>query len=119
LRSRWKEGTARPSASAAQSARSKRTGSPVGTTFSVTLNQAGKLALVFTQPVIGRKRKHGTVTRGTLTFGVQAGTTKVSFQGRLPSGKRLPLGAYTLVITATNSAGARSAPQKLRFTIVS
>ncbi len=32
--------------------------------------------------------------------------------------KRLPPGRYTLIITATNAAGARSAPVSLSFTIV-
>jgi hypothetical protein len=32
--------------------------------------------------------------------------------------KKLKQGRYTLVITATNSAGVRSAPKSLSFTIV-
>jgi hypothetical protein len=40
------------------------------------------------------------------------------FQGRIPRAKKLKPGRYTLVITATNSSGARSAPASLSFTIV-
>jgi hypothetical protein len=42
----------------------------------------------------------------------------VPFQGRLSSKKLLP-GHYTLLITATNTAGKRSATVQLTFTIAS
>jgi hypothetical protein len=38
--------------------------------------------------------------------------------GAGPDNARLGLGAYTLVITATNAAGQRSSPKSLSFTIV-
>lgn len=38
---------------------------------------------------------------------------KVAFQGRLSRAKTLKPGAYTMLITATNTAGQRSAPQTL------
>jgi hypothetical protein len=59
-----------------------------------------------------------TVVRATLSLPGHAGTNKVSFQGRLSNGRRLKLGAYTLVITATNAAGQRSNRASLKFTIV-
>jgi hypothetical protein len=59
-----------------------------------------------------------TVTAGTLTFTGHSGTNKVAFQGRISPVEKLEPGRYTLVITATNSAGERSAPQSLSFTIV-
>ena len=55
---------------------------------------------------------------GTLSFMGHNGTNKVVFQGRISRSKKLKPGLYTLIITATNSAGARSTPVTLRFTIV-
>jgi hypothetical protein len=57
-----------------------------------------------------------TVTAGTLTFAGHPGSNKVLFQGRLSS-RRLVPGRYTLVITASDTAG-RSTPVQLTFTIV-
>ena len=57
-------------------------------------------------------------TAGTLTFTGHSGTNKVAFQGRISPTEKLKPGRYTLVITATNSAGVRSAPKSLSFTIV-
>lgn len=65
----------------------------------------------FAQRVGGRKV-------GTLTFAGHSGTNKVAFQGRISPEEKLKPGRYTLVITATNSAGMRSAPKSLSFTIV-
>jgi hypothetical protein len=58
------------------------------------------------------------VTAGRLTFTGHSGTNRVAFQGRVSRAKKLKPGHYTLVITATNSAGGRSAPRSLTFTIV-
>ena len=58
------------------------------------------------------------VTRGTLSFAAHAGLNKLAFQGRLTHSKKLPLGRYTLLITATNAAGRRSATRSLHFMIV-
>jgi hypothetical protein len=41
----------------------------------------------------------------------------VSFQGRVSRTKKLKPGRYRLVITASNSAGKKSRPQSLSFTI--
>ena len=133
-------------ANAAQSNRSWREGKrlasfsrrhnliPVGTTFSFTLNEQASVSFAFTQLVSGRKisgkcvaqtnrnrRKRvckRTVTRGTLSFHGHSGVNKVSFQGLISRSKRLPLGSYTLVMTASSAAGQRSTPRQLRFTIV-
>ena len=107
---------------------------PVGTTFSFTLNEAASVSFAFTQQVGGRKvkgkcvaqtkknrSKHAckrTVTRGALSFAAHAGTNKAIFQGRISHALKLKPGAYTLVITAKNSAGQRSAPARLSFTVV-
>jgi hypothetical protein len=66
----------------------------------------------------GRPSCKRTVTSGTLTFTGRSGLNKVAFQGRISRTKKLPLGAYTLQITALNSAGKRSSPRTLKFTIV-
>ncbi len=107
---------------------------PIGTTFSFTLNEQAKVSFAFTQQVGGRRvrgkcvaqnknNRHKAsckraVTRGTLSFTAQPGRDKVSFQGRISASKELAPGRYTLVITATASAGERSQPKSLSFTIV-
>jgi streptogramin lyase len=113
---------------------SKRKRPPVGTTFSFTLNEQASVSFEFTQQVGGRRvngkciaqtkknRRKGackrTVTRGTLSFTGRGGANKVVFQGRISRSKKLKPGRYTLIIAATNSAGARSTPASLSFTIV-
>jgi hypothetical protein len=107
---------------------------PVGTTFSFTLNEQAQVSFAFTQQLSGRRvagrcvrptkrnaSKHRckrTVTVGTLLIAAHAGVNKVRFEGRLRT-QTLKPGPYTLVVTAKNSAGKRSAPQQLSFTIVS
>jgi hypothetical protein len=58
-----------------------------------------------------------TLTRGTLSFSGHSGLNQVLFQGRLSRSKKLKPGRYTLIITATNSAGNTTA--RLTFTIAS
>jgi DNA-binding beta-propeller fold protein YncE len=126
--SKWREGSKLP-----QISRKKRK-PPVGTTFSFSLNEQASVSFTFTQRVAGRKvgrrclaksRKNArgrsctrTVTAGLLSLAGHAGTNKVVFQGRISRSQKLKPGRYTLVITATNAAGARSAPASLSFTIV-
>ncbi len=126
---RWREG----SKLAALSRKSKKK-APLGTTFSFTLDQQSTVRFAFTQQVGGRKvagkcvaqtkknrRKRAckrTLTRGTLTFAAHAGVNKLAFQGLVARSKKLPLGRYTLLITASNKAGQRSRAQALHFTIV-
>jgi hypothetical protein len=114
-------------------ARTARKRPPVGTRFSFRLNEAARVRFAFTQRVAGRRvggrcvaqnernRKQRKCTRivttGAFSFNGHAGTNAVIFQGRLSRHKKLKPGRYTLVITATNSAG-RSKPVKLTFTIV-
>ena len=125
---KWREGNA-----LARFARKQKL-PPLGTTFSFTLNEQARVSFAFTQRVGGRevnrkcvtqtkknRRKHAckrTVTRGTLSFTGHAETNKVSFQGRISHSLELQPGTYTLIITATNAAGQRSAPKQLTFTIV-
>jgi hypothetical protein len=123
----WREGNRRASFA-------RRHRPPVGTKFSFTLNQQARVSFAFTQQVAGRKVKgkcvartrrnrhrrscRRTLTRGTLSFAGHSGRNRVSFQGRISARRKLPLGRYTLVITATNAAGQTSAPQRLSFAIV-
>ena len=123
---RWREGN--------RLARISRAKTSTGTTFSFSLNEQATVTFSFAQRVSGRevsgkcvaqteknRRKPAcrrTVTAGTLTFTGHSGTNKVAFQGRISAVTTLKPGSYTLVITATNSAGVRSAPKSLSFTIV-
>ncbi len=86
---------------------------PIGTTFTFSLNDQATVTFSFTRRVSGR-----TVTAGKLTFAGHDGTNKVAFQGRISPKKKLKPGRYTLVITASDPAGARSAPKSLSFTIL-
>jgi len=102
---RWREGNRLATVSRAKT--------PTGTTFSFSLNEAATVNFSFTHRVKGR-----AVTAGGLSFGGRSGANKVKFQGRLSSAKKLKPGRYTLVITATDSAGVSSAPKSLSFTVV-
>jgi hypothetical protein len=104
-KTRWREGN-RP-------ATVSRAKTPIGTTFSFSLNEQATVTFSFTRRVSGR-----TVTAGKLTFTGHDGTNKVAFQGRVSPRKTLKPGRYTLVITATASDGTRSAAKSLGFTIV-
>jgi hypothetical protein len=125
--SRWRRGNRLPQTSV------KRTPG-TGTTFSFILNERAtvKFAFVQSQPGrtvnrscaptnrfnIGRRKCSRSVTKGTLALAARAGTNKVHFEGRVTRLHTLQLGTYTVVVTATNAAHQRSAPRRLRFTIV-
>jgi hypothetical protein len=107
---------------------------PVGTVFSFRLTERAQVRFAFTQQLAGRKAKgrcvaqtlknrhdrscKRTVTRAVLAFGGHPGTNRISFQGRLSRSVKLGSGRYTLVVTATNTAGQRSRTRTLSFTIV-
>ena len=128
---RWREGNALAHITAI---RRTNKNLPLGTTFSFSLNESANVTFTFTQPVNGRKlgercvppnmqnkkkpRCIRTLTRGRLSFTAHAGTNSVAFQGRISRSTRLKPGRYTLVITATNSAGAGSTSASLSFAIV-
>jgi DNA-binding beta-propeller fold protein YncE len=127
--SKWSEGSKLP----AVIARARR-GAPVGTRFSYALNQPALVTFSFTHRVAGRMVRHEcvaktgknakrkackrTITAGVLTFNGHGGTNTVAFQGRVSRSTKLEPGRYTLVLSATNASGERSAPQSLAFTIV-
>ncbi|HEX3909180.1 MAG TPA: hypothetical protein VHW67_00590 [Solirubrobacteraceae bacterium] len=123
---RWREGN--------RLARISRAKTPTGTTFSFSLSEQATVTFGFAQLPGGRRvggeclpqteknrRKPAcrrTAMAGTLTFKAHSGTNKVAFQGRISPVEKLRPGHYTLAITATDTAGARSAPKSLSFTIV-
>jgi hypothetical protein len=102
---RWRAGGRLATASRAKT--------PIGTTFSFSLNEQATVTFSFTRRAGGR-----TFMAGKLTFAGHTGTNKVAFEGRVSPKKKLEPGRYQLVITATDSAGTRSAPKSLGFTIV-
>ena len=101
---RWREGSKVPFIASGNP--------PVGTTFRLTVNEPVTVRFVFKQ------RLHGhNVNRGKLSFSAAARAHRVRFQGRLSKHKKLPIGRYTLVITATGANG-KTATKTLTFTIV-
>jgi hypothetical protein len=127
--SRWREGGALP-----QISRARRGRTPVGTSFSFTLDEPARVQLAFTQPASGRRvagrcvapsrrNRHGhrctrTVSAGSMSIAARTGVNTVRFAGWLSRSKRLKPGRYTLAITAADAAGRSSATQSLSFTIV-
>ncbi len=125
----WREGNALAAISSEQKGKKQ---SPVGTTFSFSLNEPASVTFTFTGLVSGRKvgktcvpetkknnrkrRCTRTVTAGTLTFSAHAGTNKVRFEGPISRHKKLKPGSYTLLATATAS-GKTSTTRTLHFTI--
>jgi hypothetical protein len=110
----------------------RKSKTPVGTTFRYTLNVPATVTFKFTQSAPGRKvgkscvaqtkKNKGkrsctrTILAGTLAVAGKVGTNKVPFAGRLSAAKKLAPGRYTVIVTATNTAGS-SVAQKLSFTI--
>jgi YVTN family beta-propeller protein len=123
---RWTEGASPPRIS-------RRRKLPVGTTFRFTLNEPASVRFAFTQARPGRRvgrkcvpptkrnrRKRAckrTVTARVLNFSAHTGANRMRFTGRLTRRKKLKPGRYTLLITARDSTGAKSAPRRLSFTI--
>ncbi len=120
----WREGTKLPKFTRGR----KR---PISTTFSFALNESAHVTFVFEQQLTGRRvngkcvatshHRHPackrSVLRGRLAFTGHTGTNSVFFDGRVSRTVKLPLGSYSTVITATNTAGAAGA-KALRFAIV-
>jgi hypothetical protein len=125
---KWREGTRK-----AALTRTKQKPSPVGTSFAFTVNETAEVTLAFTQTAAGRRvsgkcqpatrhdrkdpRCRRTLTRGTLSYAGTAGRHRLAFQGHVTT-RRLPLGDYTVTLTAASASGQRSRPHILRFTIV-
>jgi hypothetical protein len=103
---------------------------PVGTTFSMKLNERAQVTFTFVPKFSGRRvctfRDTPTgVTRtcrravavSTLSFEGHAGVNHVRFFGRLSPVAKLAPARYRLTISARNRAGAAT-PATLRFTIL-
>lgn len=101
---RWRRGS-----KLAKVGRSRGHATPVGTTFSFTLNVPSRLTMTF---------RRGHKKAGTLSLTAKhAGTRRIRFDGRLSTHRGLADGHYTLSITAT-AHGKRSKPRTATFTIV-
>jgi PKD repeat protein len=122
---RWREGK--------ELAHISRRQTPVGTAFSFSLNEQAAVSFSFSQLLRARPGVHkypvrtisngrgnceDAVKRGRLSFTGHSGTNSVVFAGRISHTNKLKPGRYELTIIATDSAGQRSAPVSLRFTIV-
>jgi hypothetical protein len=106
---------------------------PVGTTFSFTLNEPARVTFRFTLDS-GREVGHKCVPQttanahdrqcklrrpeGALSFSAHTGSNSKRFVGRLATGKLLPLGSYTVTITASIPTGQKCTPRTLVFKIV-
>ncbi len=110
--------------------RISRAKTPAGTTFSFSLSEQANVNFGFIQ-LLGSHSclasQHGTRRRescnrkrakGALSFAGHIGTNSVVFAGRISRRDKLNPGTYELIITATNAVGQRSAPVRLRFTII-
>jgi hypothetical protein len=102
---------------------------PVGTTFKFTLSAPAQMTLTFTRVAAGRRVNHKCVAvngsngskppcrrliTATLKLSGNQGANTLKFAGKLPGGKRLAPGKYTLKIT---TPGGNT--MTLRFTIAS
>jgi virginiamycin B lyase len=126
----WREGTRL----ARISRKPNKSRPPLGTTISFVSSEPVSVSFSFTRLLAGRtvakrclaKTKRNAAHRpcqralklATLALAARSGANSLVFQGRISSRKRLPLGRYTLTITAANSYRVSSAPQSLSFTIV-
>jgi hypothetical protein len=96
---------ARPSVFAASARR--------GTRFRYTLTEAARVTLKIRRA----RRGAGYRTVARLTRTGASGANRIRFTGRV-GGRVLRPGRYRAVLTATDAAGNRSAPRRLRFRIV-
>ena len=83
----------------------------VGTTFRYLLTEGGAAKIVIAQQR-GAKRAMGTLTRKS-----RKGTNSIVFSGRI-GGRALKPGKYKATLTVADTAGNRSKPKTLVFTVV-
>lgn len=108
-----------------------------GTKIRLELSEAASVKVVFERKAAGRrvkvkgKRRCVKQTRrnrrkprcvrwvkaGTMTRNAVAGDNAIAFSGRL-AGRTFKPGSYRATITATDSAGLRSAPRRLSFRVL-
>jgi hypothetical protein len=121
----WREGD--------KLARISRGKTPIGTTFSFSLNERASVTFSFSQLLGRHQGAHKCAARtaskvrnsceyrfktATLSFTGHSGKNNAVFTGRISRTNKLKPGRYELIITATSSDGQRSAPVSLRFTIL-
>ncbi|HUN77546.1 MAG TPA: fibronectin type III domain-containing protein [Solirubrobacteraceae bacterium] len=117
----------------ARISRARAPKAPTGTTFSFSLNEQANVSFSFTQlqgrydgnsclasqhRARARKSCNQQAAKGSLSFTGHMGTNSVVFAGRISSRDKLNPGTYELIITATNAVDQRSAPVRLRFTMM-
>ena len=81
--------------------------------FSFRVSETASVKLVISRKVKKRFKVRGTLTRR----GLPAGEHTIAFKGRL-AGKKLPPGVYRASITATDTAGNRSAVRRITFRVL-
>jgi hypothetical protein len=87
---------------------------PRGTRFRYTLSEAARVTLKIQRALAGRPTRYRTI--GTLSRTAARGANSTRFSGRLRK-RALRPGRYRVRITATDTAGNRSARQTTRFRI--
>jgi alpha-tubulin suppressor-like RCC1 family protein len=102
---RWRDGNKLSHAS--------RGKTPTGTTLSFSLNEQATVTFSFTQ-LLGRSKRAAR----SLSFTGHSGINRLLFTGWISHNVELRPGRYELLITAVNSAGQRSTPVSLNFTVV-
>jgi hypothetical protein len=123
----WREGSALATFS-------REHGDPIGTTFSLPLNEPAQLSFAFSRRLTGRLvggtcRAQTSANRsrprcprsrpaGTLRFAGHSGVNQLQFDGPMAPGKRLAAGRYAVRISAVNAAEQVSNAVTLLFTIV-
>jgi len=126
---RWRSGKRN-----ATTRRARQPGPPVGTAFRFSLSDPAAVILRFITLVHGHRTQRRCVSgrpsvtspgcqlklaAGQLSIsGAHAGRNIVRFKGRLPGGRRLAPGRYSVTVEATR-AGRRVSSNPLRFTVVS
>lgn len=113
--------------------RKKAKGSPVGTTFRVTVSKDATVKVTIERKSSGKRSGKRCVARtkklrkakncvryvraGVLSRGMKAGKRTIPFSGRLGK-KKLALGSYRAVISASNLAGAALKTRTVTFAVV-
>ena len=78
--------------------------------------RVGKHATTFRIKLSKAARVKIAIKRATLKRAAHKGANRIAFSGRV-GGKRLKPGRYVATITATDTAGHRSKPRRLRFSV--
>jgi hypothetical protein len=131
--SRWIAGTRLARLGAAAAKRAREHGLPVGTTVSFSLDQAATVTLAFRHGAQGRRASGRCVAKtkgnagkppcarvvadGSLRVQAGAGADKLRFEGRISPRRKLRTGRYTVLVTATSTAGKPSPAPSRSFTI--